>query len=105
LTERDLTRTAMRAASSLGQRGGAPVPYDVTAGRYDGAAGNLALIGEYRVVTPQGEVICHPVFELYRRLCQRYPPETVEAICWIPRAQLEQTARLIWQARPVSYYA
>jgi anaerobic selenocysteine-containing dehydrogenase len=106
LTERDLDPNGdagrLLAWDSAAAR---HVPYDVTAGRYDGAAGNLALIGEYRVVTPQGEVICHPVFELYRRLCQRYPPETVEAICWIPRVQLEQTARLIWQARPVSYYA
>ena len=29
-----------------------------------------------------------------RRLCRRYPPETVEAICWIPRAQVEEAARL-----------
>src|SRR5262249_16285722 len=32
-------------------------------------------------------------------------PETVEAICWIPRAQVEEAARMIWHARPVSYYA
>ena len=29
----------------------------------------------------------------------------VAATCWIPAAQLEETARLIWHARPVSYYA
>ncbi len=50
-------------------------------------------------------MICHPVFELYARLCRRYPPEAVEATCWIPRAQVEEAARLIWHARPVSYYA
>ena len=50
-------------------------------------------------------MVCHPVFELYARLCRRYPPEAVEAICWIPRAQVEEAARLIWDARPVSYYA
>ena len=65
----------------------------------------LALEGEYRVATSNGEVICHPAFELYRRLCRRYPPEVVEAICWIPRTQVEEAARLIWQARPASYYA
>src|SRR5260370_7268123 len=53
----------------------------------------------------EGEVICHPAFELYARLCRCYPPEVVEAICWIPRAQVEEAARLIWHARPVSYYA
>jgi anaerobic selenocysteine-containing dehydrogenase len=81
------------------------VPYDTTAGQYDGASASLALDGEYRVATPQGDVVCYPAFELYTRLCRRYPPETVEAICWIPRAQVEAAARLIWHARPVSYYA
>lgn len=81
------------------------VPYDTAAGRYDDDSANLALEGEYRIATASGEVICHPAFELYRRLCRQYPPETVEAICWIPRAQVEETARLIWHARPVSYYA
>jgi anaerobic selenocysteine-containing dehydrogenase len=79
--------------------------YDTATGRYDGDSGSLALEGEYRITTPQGEVICHPAFELYARLCRRYPPEAVEAICWIPRAQVEEAARLLWHARPVSYYA
>src|SRR5437016_2462780 len=56
------------------------VPYDTTAGRYDADGANLALDGEYRVATTQGDVVCHPAFELYARLCRRYPPETVEAI-------------------------
>jgi anaerobic selenocysteine-containing dehydrogenase len=81
------------------------VPYDTVTGQYDGDSDSLALEGEYRVATPQGDVVCHPAFELYARLCRRYPPETVEAICWIPRAQVEEAARLIWHARPVSYYA
>ena len=81
------------------------VPYDTTAGRYYSDTIDLALHGEYRVATLQGEVVCHPAFELYARLCRRYRPKTVEAICWIPRAQVEEAARLIWDARPVSYYA
>ena len=81
------------------------VPYDTAAGSYDGDSTRLALEGEYRVATPQGEVVCHPAFELYARLCRRYSPETVEAISWIPSAQVEEAARLIWQSRPVSYYA
>jgi len=81
------------------------VPYDIAAGRYDGASANLALGGEYHIATRQREVVCHPAFELYASLCGRYPPEVVEAICWIPRAQIEEAARLIWHSRPVSYYA
>ena len=90
------------AWDSSGQR---PVPYDASTGRYDGDEARLALEGEYRLATPQGDVVCHPVFELYAALCRRYPPEAVEATCWIPRAELEKAARLIWESRPVSYYA
>jgi anaerobic selenocysteine-containing dehydrogenase len=79
--------------------------YDTATGRYDREDAGLALEGEYRVATPDGEVVCRPVFELYARLCRRYPPDAVEAICRIPRAQLAEAARLIWHARPVSYYA
>jgi anaerobic selenocysteine-containing dehydrogenase len=106
LTERDL-RPHGAAGRLVAWDGAAarPVPYDPGTGRYDGDVGHLALDGEYRIATPQGDVVCHPAFELYRRLCRRYPPETVEAICWVPRAQVEETARLLWHARPVSYYA
>ena len=82
--------------------------WNLVAGRpvlYRGDCAGLALDGEFLIPTPEGDVICHPVFELYTRLCRCYPPERVEAICWIPRAQVEEAARLIWQSRPVSYYA
>ena len=99
LTECDLTP---------GGEGSRNVAWDIALDRpmpYDGNCANLALEGEYRVATRDGEVICHPAFELYARMCRNYPPEQVEAICWIPGAQVEQAARLIWDARPVSYYA
>lgn len=106
LTERDLDANG-DVGHLLAWDGAAArlVSYDTTAGRYESSHAGLALEGEYRIVTSQGEVTCRPAFELYRRLCGRYSPETVEAICWIPRAQVEETARLIWHARPVSYYA
>ncbi|HEY2538800.1 MAG TPA: molybdopterin-dependent oxidoreductase, partial [Stellaceae bacterium] len=106
LTERDLSagcdERRMLAWDTAAAR---LVPYDTSAGIYDGDSASLALEGEYFVATLQGEVICHPVFELYARLCRRYRPENVEAICRIPRTQVEEAARLIWDARPVSYYA
>jgi anaerobic selenocysteine-containing dehydrogenase len=84
---------------------GRPLAYDSAAGRYDGDPDAVALEGEYRIATPGGPVLCHPAFELYARLCRRYDPAAVEAICWIPRAEIEAAARLIWESRPVSYYA
>jgi anaerobic selenocysteine-containing dehydrogenase len=106
LTESDLTSSG-DARRVFAWDGAAErlVPYDAAAGGYEGGSTNLVLEGEYRVSTRQGEAVCHPAFELYARLCRRYPPEAVEAICWIPRAQVEDAARLIWHARPVSYYA
>ena len=81
------------------------IDYDSIAGRYGADSTNIALEGEYRVRTQEGEVICHPAFGLYAQLCRRYPPERVEAICWVPRAQIEEAAWLLWHTRPVSYYA
>ena len=81
------------------------ISYDISSGSYNGDTSQLAMDGEYRILTTQGEVVCQPVFALYTALCQRYSPEVVEATCWIPRTQLEETARLLWESRPVSYYA
>ncbi|HEX7268136.1 MAG TPA: molybdopterin-dependent oxidoreductase, partial [Streptosporangiaceae bacterium] len=80
-----------------------PVAYDPATGRYDAPGEHLALDGEYRLTTPTGTLICRPVFDHYAALCRQYSPEMVAATCWIPAAQLEETARLIWHARPVSY--
>jgi anaerobic selenocysteine-containing dehydrogenase len=82
-----------------------PIPYDTLTGSYSGDTTTLAMDGEYRISTTQGEVVCQPAFAHYAALCQRYSPEVVEATSWIPRTQLEETARLLWQSRPVSYYA
>jgi anaerobic selenocysteine-containing dehydrogenase len=84
---------------------GRPIPYDPATGRYDGPTEHLALDGEYRVATADGTVSCQPVFARYAALCRRYSPDVIETTCWIPPQQLEETARLIWHARPVSYYA
>jgi anaerobic selenocysteine-containing dehydrogenase len=80
---------------------GSAVAYDPEIGRYEGASDNLALEAE---VTVNG-ILCRPVFALYTEMCAAYSPAEVERICWIPAAQLEEAARLIWQSRPVAYYA
>jgi anaerobic selenocysteine-containing dehydrogenase len=106
LTERDLSASGdPRRLFAWNKAAGHLVPFDNGSGCYDGDTFDLALEGEYRVVTADGEVMCQPAFELYARLCRKYPPEAVEAICWIPSTQVEEAARLIWHSRPVSYYA
>lgn len=82
-----------------------PVAYDASVGRYEQRSEHLALTGEYAIDTPAGAIRCRPVFEHYAALCRKFTPDVVEATCWVPREQLEETARLIWHSRPVSYYA
>jgi anaerobic selenocysteine-containing dehydrogenase len=78
LTEYDLTPSGnSRRNFAWDSVTGRLVSYDTTAGRYEGNVADLALEGEYRVHSPQGDIICHPVFDLYARLSARYPPETV----------------------------
>src|SRR5437763_11783291 len=38
-------------------------------------------------------------------MSSKYSPEMIEATCWVAPGQLEDAARTIWHARPVSYYA
>jgi anaerobic selenocysteine-containing dehydrogenase len=84
---------------------GRPTAYDPSSGNYDGGSENLALRGEYRIDTPDGVITCRPVFEHYAELCRQYSPQVIESTCWVSRDQLEEAARLMWHARPVSYYA
>ena len=79
---------------------GRPVLYDPATGRYEGSPAELALFGTFTIQTLQGEVICKPAFDLTAELCQRYPPEQVEAICGVGREQVEAAAQMLWEARP-----
>ena len=106
LTRRDLSEDGnaqqyLAWSESLGH----PLLYDPTTASYESHHPVLALFGQFTIATPQGEVACRPVFDLATELCRRYPPERVEAICAIKRDLIEQTARMLWEARPVAYYA
>ena len=106
LTERDLSaRGSTQRYFAWDTASGGLVLYDPATGRYERNGANVALEGEYRIATMQGEVLCQPVFELYATLCRRYSPDVVEEICWIRAEQVEQAAQMIWHSRPVSYYA
>ena len=84
---------------------GRPTIYDPPTGGYEGDDPRPALFGTFAIETPRGEVTCRPAFALTAELCRRYPPERVEAICGIERGQIEATARMLWEERPVAYYA
>jgi anaerobic selenocysteine-containing dehydrogenase len=82
-----------------------PIIYDPQTGRYEGDSPTPALFGTFTIGTQVGPVVCQPAFELTAELCRQYPPAHVEAICGVSRAQIEQAARLLWESRPVAYYA
>jgi anaerobic selenocysteine-containing dehydrogenase len=106
LTERDLAATgSSQRYVAWNEAHGGPVVYDPASGRYADDGSELALFGVFELETPQGKVTCRPAFELVSELCREYPPEKVEAICGVGREQVERAARLLWEARPVAYYA
>ena len=82
-----------------------PLLYDPATRRYERDDAAPALFGEYRIATPGGEITCRPGFQLVADLCRRYTPETVEAISWVTPGQVEEAARLLWEARPVASFA
>ena len=106
LTEHDLSPTgsAQRYIAWDPARGHTLL-YDPAFGRYEQEGVELALFGEYKINTLQGEVVCRPAFDLAAEVCRPYKPETVETICGVGRDQVESAARLLWETRPVAYYA
>ncbi len=106
LTERDLSVDGSdRRYLAWSTTAGSPRLYDPAPGHYEGDPTELALFGEFKVATVQGEVACRPAFDLTFEVCRRNSLEKVESICGVPRNQIENAARLLWEARPVAYYA
>ena len=54
---------------------------------------------------PRARSSCRPVFALLADLCRRYEPKAAEAITGIDASAIEATAQLLWESRPVAYYA
>jgi len=106
LTHRDLSEQGSSGQYvAWSEAMGRPIIYDPAAGGYEGHNPEPALFGTFTIETLQGEAVCQPAFELTAELCRRYPPERVEAICGVGRGQIEEAARMLWEARPVAYYA
>ncbi|MGD9714218.1 MAG: molybdopterin-dependent oxidoreductase, partial [Thermomicrobiales bacterium] len=82
-----------------------PVMYDATTRCFETPDVVPALDGQFDIPTIHGQIRCRPVFAMAREICDRYTSERVEDITWVPAAQIESAARLLWEARPVSYFA
>lgn len=106
LTHRDLDPAGSdRRYVAWNEADGRPLRYDPAAGRYEDDNAPPALFGAYEIDTQQGKVTCRPAFALTAEMCRRYPPQRVQEICGIAPEQVETAARLLWEARPVAYYA
>lgn len=66
---------------------------------------DAALRGAYPVETLGGVLECATAFELYARLATSFTPERIEQEAWVEASKVTETARLLWENRPVSYYA
>jgi anaerobic selenocysteine-containing dehydrogenase len=106
LTERDLSAAgSAQRYVAWSQALDRPILYDPATGGYAGEDPEPALCGAFTIETLQGEVVCRPAFELTAEHCRRYPPQRVAAICGVGGDQVDNAARLLWEARPVAYYA
>ena len=106
LRERDLSEGGdARRYVAWDEEAARPVVYDPGTGRYERDGAEPALSGDHTVSTRHGAVRCRPVFALCAEVCRRYSQEAVEGISGIERAHVEGAARLLWESRPVAYYA
>jgi anaerobic selenocysteine-containing dehydrogenase len=106
LTERDLSpEGSARRYVAWDAATGRALLYDPAVLRYARDGAEPALFGEYTVTTPRGDVVCRPAFELCAELCRRYSADRVQAICGVATDEVEKAARLLWESRPVAYYA
>ena len=86
-------------------RSGDAAPEVVDPGAPAGPGRGWALEGSFRIETAAGPASCRTAFSRYRDLCREFPPDRVEQITGVPAGQVRDTARLLWESRPVAYYA
>jgi anaerobic selenocysteine-containing dehydrogenase len=109
-TGRLLTAAELSAAGNPGhyvawdRAAGRAVAYDPAAVGFIEPVGDPQLDGTVRCPTRSGPVTCVPAFEAYVALCREYPPARTAAITGVPARQIVETARLLWERRPVSYF-
>lgn len=80
------------------------VGYDPRTAKLGGPLPDPMLRGSVTCTTRDGPVVCRPAFERYAALCRAYPPARVEQITGVAAAQVVETARLLWERRPVAYF-
>ncbi len=83
----------------------APVVIDPAAGGADVEDHDrLALTGTMQLPAPDGTVSCRPAFDVLAERC-RIGPTVAEDITGVPAADIVRAARIVWEHRPVAFYA
>lgn len=80
------------------------VAYDPKVGSYQEEHGELALSGRFDIKTSEGIVSCRSAFQFYADACSHYTPAKTEKLTDIPAQQIINTARLLHESGPVSYF-
>jgi anaerobic selenocysteine-containing dehydrogenase len=83
---------------------GAPIVVDPTAAGAVDDADRLALTGTVAVPTAGPTLACRPAWDLLAARCRELPPPVAEDVTGVPAAQIEDTARLLGERRPVAFY-
>jgi anaerobic selenocysteine-containing dehydrogenase len=106
ITEADVSSNgSSRRLLAWDSAAGAPVVYDAVYKNYERAGADPALFGSYSISTPQGNIVCRPAFEVCADAARLYAPGAVKEITGVDEDKIEQAARLLWESRPVAYYA
>jgi len=63
-----------------------------------------ALFGEVQVQGQNGPVRCRPAFHHFAERCAQYPPEFAADLCGVAAKQIRETARLLHESAPVSFF-
>ncbi|GAA2162444.1 molybdopterin-dependent oxidoreductase iron-sulfur protein [Humibacillus xanthopallidus] len=82
-----------------------PVAVDPATPAYASSVSRCAVSGTAEVATTNGPVTCSPVLELLRRHCENLTPEAAESVTGVSAQVLVDTARTLWESRPVAYYS
>jgi anaerobic selenocysteine-containing dehydrogenase len=105
----DLLRATVLAAGGDGfvawdEGRGRPLRPDLSTRAYDLPPMRLALSGRFTVAGRDGPIPCRPAFEVYAAQCRAMSPEVASKITGIEAGAIHETARLLWQHRPVAHY-
>ena len=85
---------------------GKPAAFDVPTLSYERPEVSPPLTGRFKVRLADGSMAeCTTVWELLWREAERYTPEEVEKITWVPAARIREAGRMFATTRPGNFFS